>query len=83
MRGESSAGRAAPSTGKQGTVGNRCSPRFAVAARALWPRKTAAELAYRTDVSERAAKFWLSGERYPSHDALMAILDEIRPRRRT
>ena len=28
MRGESSAGRAAPSTGKQGTVGNRCSPRF-------------------------------------------------------
>lgn len=31
-------------------------------ARSLWPRKTAAELAYRTGVSERAAEFWLAGK---------------------
>jgi transcriptional regulator with XRE-family HTH domain len=69
---------------KAGTTGNSRSrfSKFGIAARALWPRKTAAELAFRADVSERAAKFWLSGERSPSHEALMAILDEIAPRRR-
>ena len=77
MRGESSAGRAAPSTGKQGTVGNRCSPRFAVAARALWPRKTAAELAFRAKVTERAAKYWLSGDREPSASAIAAVVAEM------
>lgn len=55
---------------------------FAIAARALWPRKTAAELAFRSHVTERAAKFWLSGKREPSHDALMAMLEEMRPRKR-
>lgn len=84
---ESSQRHAQPSSFKQGTAVPICSPEFrngfAIAARALWPRKTAAELAYRAKVSERAAKFWLSGERDPSFDALMAILNEIRGRRRT
>lgn len=83
---ESSARLAPLSSFKQGTTVPGCSPQFrngfAIAARALWPRKTAAELAFRANVSERAAKFWLSGERDPSHDALMAVLDEMRPRRR-
>jgi transcriptional regulator with XRE-family HTH domain len=83
---ESSQRIALPSSFKSGTLVPNCSPKsrngFAIAARALWPRKTAAELAFRANVSERAAKFWLSGEREPSHDALMAILDEMRPRRR-
>ncbi len=83
---ESSARIALPSSSKKGTAVPIRSPQFrngfAIAARALWPRKTAAELAYRARVSERAAKFWLSGERDPSFDALMAILNEIRGRRR-
>ncbi|WP_445222213.1 helix-turn-helix domain-containing protein [Bradyrhizobium sp. Pa8] len=83
---ESSQRIAALSSFKQGTVVPDCSPEFkngfAIAARALWPRKTAAELAFRANVSERAAKFWLSGEREPSLDACMVILDAIRPRRR-
>jgi hypothetical protein len=43
----------------------------------LWPRKTAAHLAFRAKVTERAAKFWLSGERAPSFAAIMVIVDEI------
>jgi hypothetical protein len=78
-----------PSKRKQGTVGNirspdiSAEPRFAVAVRALWPHKTAAELAFRAKVSERAAKFWLSGDRDPSFDVLMVVLEEIRGRRRS
>lgn len=77
--GESSRAELAASSAKQGTRVPKCSPksRFGVAVRALWPRKTAAELAMRGKVSERAAKFWLSGERLPSHEILMVVLDEI------
>lgn len=86
MRGESSARRRRPSSFERGTPVPNCSPEnrnaFAIAARALWPRKTAAELAFRANVSERAAKFWLSGDREPSIDALMVVLDELRPRKR-
>jgi hypothetical protein len=83
MSGESRQGALAPSNRKEGTVGNKDSPsRFSVAARALWPRKTAAELAFRAKVTERAAKFWLSGHRDPSLDAIMVIVNEIRGRRR-
>jgi hypothetical protein len=78
---ESSASNGEPSKAFKGTEIPNCSPdaenRFATAVRALWPRKTAAELAFRGKVSERAAKFWLSGERLPSHEILMAILREI------
>lgn len=74
------------SSSKKGTPVPGCSPKFrngfAIAARALWPRKTAAELAFRAKVTERAAKFWLSGKREPSHDILMVMLEEMRPRRK-
>ena len=80
---ESSQQKAVASNSEQGTSVPDCSPenRFAVVARALWPRKTAFHLAYKANVSERAAKFWLSGDREPSLDACLVILDEIRPRR--
>lgn len=81
--GESQQRRAAPASSKQGTKIPSCSPNyFAIAARAFWPRKTAAELAFRAKVTERAAKFWLSGKREPSHDILMVMLEQMRPRRR-
>jgi len=84
--GESSGRATLSSSSERGTSVPKCSPKsrtdFAIVARALWPRKTAAELAFRAGVSERAAKFWLSGERDPSHDALMVILDKISGRRR-
>lgn len=60
----------------QGTKVPRCSP-FGKAARALWPRKTAAEFAYRGNVTERAAKYWLSGEREPNATIIAAVVNEI------
>lgn len=55
-------------------------PSFPVAARALWPRKTAAHIAALAGVSERAAKFWLSGDREPSPEAFKAVFDKIMSR---
>lgn len=52
-------------------------PAFVTVVRALWPEKTAAHLAAACGVSERCAKFWLSGDRAPSHDAFMAVMDRI------
>lgn len=76
---------AAASTAKRGTpipCGEHPFPGFAVAARALWPNKTAAHLAAGAGVTERAAKFWLAGQRDPSAEAFKAVLDEIMARRR-
>lgn len=58
-------------------------PGFEVAARALWPRKTAAHLGAAAGASERAAKFWLAGHRKPSAEAFKAINDKIMERRRS
>lgn len=58
-------------------------PAFVTVVRALWPEKTAAHLAAAAGVSERCAKFWLSGDRAPSHDAFMAVLNKISRRERT
>lgn len=52
-------------------------PAFVVTVRGLWPTKTAAHLAAAVGVSERCAKFWLSGDRAPSTAAFMAIMDRI------
>ena len=54
--------------------------KFGRAARGLWPHKTAAELAFRAQVTERAAKYWLSGEREPSAMAIGIIIAEITSR---
>lgn len=53
--------------------------KFARAARAIWPHKTAAHLAAAAHVSERAAEYWLAGQREPSARAIRAIVDEITP----
>lgn len=51
--------------------------KFGSVAKALWPRKTAAELAYRARVTERAAKYWISGDREPSAAAIAAVVAEM------
>lgn len=53
------------------------SKNFARVAKLLWPRKTAAELAFRAGVSERAAKYWLSGKYKPTPRALMAVMNDL------
>jgi hypothetical protein len=52
-------------------------PAFNLTVRAMWPEKTAAHLAAACGVSERCAKYWLSGDREPSTAAFMAIMDRI------
>lgn len=54
--------------------------RFAVAARALWPFKTAAHLAAIAGRDERTAKRWLSGEFEPPNCVIAAIIAEITKR---
>ncbi len=46
-------------------------------ARLLWPSKTAAHVAAIVGCSERAAEFYLAGQREWSGDALAAIVAEI------
>jgi hypothetical protein len=42
--------------------------------KAVWPVKTAQNLAHTTQVTERAAAFWLAGQRDMSLDAARALL---------
>ena len=51
--------------------------KFARVARLLWPHKTAAHLAARAGCSERAAKFYLAGDREWSAAAVGAIISEL------
>jgi hypothetical protein len=46
-------------------------------AKLLWPTKTAAHVATLVGCTERAAEFWLSGQRDWSGDAIAAIVSEI------
>lgn len=50
--------------------------------KALWPLKTAEELAVRVGCSVRAAAYEISGEREPSALSLLAVMTEITPRRK-
>lgn len=50
---------------------------FSLFARALWPIKTAANVASRTGVTERMAQFWLAGRFEPSNEAFKLIIDEL------
>lgn len=79
MSGESQSTGGTRAIEKQGTRVPIRSPKskFGRVARALWPRKTAAELAFRAGVTERAAKFWLAGDRAPSADAVRVVIDEM------
>ncbi len=49
---------------------------FGRIARALWPRKTAAEIATRAGVTPRTAELWLAGHE-PSARAVLAVLNEV------
>jgi hypothetical protein len=51
--------------------------------RLLWPAKTAAHLAAAAGCSERAAEFYLSGQREWSGDAIAAIITEVMRRHAT
>lgn len=51
--------------------------------RLLWPEKTAAHLAAAAGCSERAAEFYLSGDREWSGQALAAIIAEVMRRHGT
>lgn len=51
--------------------------KFAAVARALWPRKTADNLAALVGGSQRAAMYWLSGERDPPAKVISKIIAEI------
>ena len=52
----------------------------AVVARAIWPTKTAFMLAQIGNVSDRAAKDWLSGKVAPPATVVTAMLVEITKR---
>ena len=50
---------------------------FGTIVRALWPTKPALNLAQRIDCSERAAQFYIDGERKISARCVQAIVNEI------
>ena len=58
-----------------------CRPAFGAVCKALWPFKTAEELAARVGCSVRAAAYEISGERDPSAQSLMVIMNEITPKK--
>lgn len=62
---------------RQGTDKIVSAGRFGVVAKALWPVKTAAQLAAIAGKDERTAARWLSGEFEPPGIVLAAILVEI------
>jgi hypothetical protein len=72
--------RAAPSTGTIRTSVESepaAEQVFAALARLLWPTKTAAHLGAAAGCSERAAEFYLAGDRDWSGDAVTAIVSEV------
>jgi hypothetical protein len=63
----------------QGTA-RLCSSPFGRVCKALWPHKTAEQLASRVGCSIRAAAYEISGERDPSALSISAIIVEITKR---
>lgn len=51
--------------------------RFGTIVRALWPDKPALNLAQRIGCTERAAQFYIDGERKVSAQAMVAIIAEM------
>ncbi|HEX5424877.1 MAG TPA: hypothetical protein VFW94_15120 [Candidatus Acidoferrales bacterium] len=60
----------------QGTA-TLCSPAFGRVCKALWPRKTAENLAAQVGCSIRAAAYQISGEHEPSAKSIAAIVIAI------
>lgn len=57
-----------------------CSPLFGRVCKALWPTKTAECLASEVGCSVRAAAYEISGERHPSAQSVLAVIQAIVPR---
>ena len=64
----------------QGTA-RLCSPVFGNVCKAIWPFKTAEQLAALVGCSVRAAAYEISGEREPSAQSILAVMNAIIPRR--
>jgi hypothetical protein len=62
----------------QGTA-RICSSKFGIVCKALWPIKTAEELASRVGCTVRTAAYEISGEHHPSSQSILAVLNEITP----
>jgi hypothetical protein len=65
----------------QGTA-RLCNPAFGRVCKALWPLKTAEELASRAGCAVRTAAYEIAGERDPSARSILVVLTEITPRRK-
>ncbi len=66
----------------QGTA-RLCSSPFGSVCKALWPIKTAEELAMRVGCAVRTAAYEISGEREPSARSVSVIVDIITKKRNT
>lgn len=51
--------------------------KFGLVAKVLWPSKTAVHLAAAAGCSERAAAYYLSGERDPTPAAILAVINRM------
>jgi hypothetical protein len=60
----------------QGTA-RLCSPIFGRVCKAIWPHKTAEQLASRVGCAVRTAAYEISGEREPSARSLTVVMVEI------
>lgn len=56
-----------------------CSPVFGKVCKAIWPVKTAEQLAAAVGCSVRTAGYELSGERDPSAQSLFAVIQAMTP----
>lgn len=59
-----------------------CRPAFGIVCKALWPAKTAEKLAALAGCGVRAAAYEISGERDPSAQSMLAVMDAITPKRK-
>lgn len=59
-----------------------CSPIFGRVCKAIWPTKTAEELAAKVGCAVRTAAYEISGEREPSAHSLLVVMTEMVPKRR-
>jgi len=57
-----------------------CNPVFGRVCKAIWPIKTAENLAGEVGCSVRAAAYEISGERHPSAQSILVVIQAIVPR---
>lgn len=57
-----------------------CSPIFGRVCKAIWPVKTAEQLAAKVGCTVRTAAYEISGERHPSAQSLLVVMAEMVPK---